>query len=173
MSRSLRAAPHRAARPPAPGSGFNAYDYPCRLSAAFFRRKISFPTPRPLHPGACRRRQVITDQSSVSPSSTAAAPNPPSSAAFRAQPSAQTHPLPELLLGQIPIDRQPLTLFRGFVHRRLSDAGPLTGSVAHIWPASETLTASGHSNDYHQPWDQTPKGHRAFSAGLRPSLLRG
>jgi len=44
--------------------------------------------------------------------------------------------------GQIPINPQPLTVSRGFVHRRLSDAGPLTGSITHTWPASEPLTGS-------------------------------
>ena len=61
---------------------------------------------------------------------------------LRAQPSAQIHPLPESLPGQIPINPQPLTVSRGFVHRRLSDAGPLTGSITHTWPASEPLTGS-------------------------------
>jgi hypothetical protein len=54
--------------------------------------------------------------------------------------------LPKPLPGQIPIDGQALTAFRAFVLRRLSDAGPNTGSLARAGPASETLHDSGHSN---------------------------
>src|SRR5262249_48668644 len=98
---------------------------PFCLLAAPVLRNISFPMLPPFHHSACRRRQSITDQSSITPSSTATPPSPPPSAAFRSQRFAQNHPLPEPLPGQIPIDRQPLIASRGFVHRRLSDAGPL------------------------------------------------
>ena len=40
---------------------------------------------------------------------------------------------------QIPIVGQVLTAFARFVYRRLSDAGPLPGSITHASPASETL----------------------------------
>jgi hypothetical protein len=108
----LRAAAHRAAhRPLAPGSGFGCDDYPCPLAAASVRWNISFPAPRPFHLGACKRRQQITDQSSIKPSSTAAAASPQSSAAFSSQRSLENHPPPKPLPRQIPIAGQPLTAF--------------------------------------------------------------
>jgi len=54
------------------------------------RWNISFPVPRPFHPGACKSRQRITDQFSIMPSSTAAAASPQSSAAISSQRSLET-----------------------------------------------------------------------------------
>jgi len=93
--------------------------------AASIRPNTPFTAPHPCHPSACKRRQGITDQSSIRPSSTAAAANPQSSAAFSAQRSSQYHLPPKPLPRQIPIDGQALTASRGFVLRRLSDAGPI------------------------------------------------
>ena len=54
-----------------------------------------------------------------------AGPGPQSSAAFSSHQSPQNHPLPTPLRDQIPIDRPSCSpLSRGFVLRRLSDAGP-------------------------------------------------
>ena len=44
--------------------------------------------------------------------------------------------------GQIPINPQPLAVSRGFVHRRLSDAGPLTGSDHSHLAGIRALTGS-------------------------------
>ena len=60
------------------------------------------------HHSACKRRQTITDQSSITPSSTAPAPSPTSSAAFCSQRSQQNHPSANSLPRQIPIDGQLL-----------------------------------------------------------------
>ena len=49
----------------------------------------------------CKRRQGISDWSSITPSSTAAAANPRSSAAFSPQRSCENHPSPKPRLGQI------------------------------------------------------------------------
>ena len=89
------------------------------------RSNIWFPAPRPFHPGACKRRQRITDQISTTPSSTAAAASPQLSAAFSAQRSSENHPPPKPLPRQIPIEAKRSPLPRAFVLRRLSDAGPL------------------------------------------------
>ena len=88
-----------------------------------------------------------TMQSSTTPSSTAAAASPQSSAAFSSQSSPENHSPPEPLPRQIPIDGQALTASRAFVLRRLSDAGPYSGSLARAGPASETLHDCGHSRD--------------------------
>jgi hypothetical protein len=84
-------------------------------------------------------RREITDQSSIKPSSTKATPNPQSSAPFSSQRSSQNHPRLQPLRRQIPIVARRSPPSRGFVHRRLSDAGPYTGSIARAGPASETL----------------------------------
>src|SRR6202022_2512072 len=111
----------------------------CRPVAASVRRNISFPAPRPFHPDAYKRRQQITDQSSIKLSSTDATPNPQSSAPFSSQRSSQNYPRLQPLRRQIPIVARRSPPSRGFVHRRLSDAGPYTGSIARAGPASETL----------------------------------
>jgi hypothetical protein len=56
--------------------------------------------------------------------------------------SPEKHSPPKPLPHQIPIDGQPLNASRAFVLRRLSDAGPYTGSPARARPASETLHES-------------------------------
>jgi hypothetical protein len=48
-------------------------------------------------------------------------------AAFRCQPHWQRHSPPTPLTRQIPIDGEPLATARGFVLRRLSDAGSYPG----------------------------------------------
>jgi len=79
--------------------------------AASVRWNISFPAPRPFHPSACKRRHGITDQSSIRPSSTAAAASPQSSAAFSSKRSSENHPSPKPAPRQIPIDGQAPTAF--------------------------------------------------------------
>ena len=76
--------------------------------AASIRRIISFPAPRRFHPGAGQRRPRLTDWSSITPSSTAAAASAQSSAAFTSRRSRENHPSPKPLPRQIPIG-QPLT----------------------------------------------------------------
>src|SRR4051812_16666483 len=53
--------------------------------------------------------------------------NSQSPAAFRSQRYGQYHASPEPLPDKIPIDAKPLAASRGFVLRRLSDAGLCTG----------------------------------------------
>ena len=60
-------------------------------------------------------------------SSAAAATNSPPPAPICPQRRRPTPLLPKPLSNQIPIDRQPLTSPRGFLLRRLSDAGPRHG----------------------------------------------
>src|SRR5215469_5872718 len=102
----------------------------------------SFPAPRPRHPSTCKRRQRITDQSSITPSSTAVPTIPLSSAAFSAQREWQRQSSPKPLPHQISIDGQPLAVSRGFLLRRLSDAGLLPGS---------TLTPGRHPKPFTIP----------------------
>ena len=121
-----RAAAHRAARPPAPGAGFDAMTFLLLSLQHPFAGTFSFPAPHPFHPGACKRRHDITDQSPIRPSSTAAAAHPQSSAALGSQRSSQNHPPPKPLPRPNPHRRPSCSpLSRGFVLRRLSDAGPL------------------------------------------------
>ena len=64
------------------------------------------------------------------------------------------------------IDREALIAFRGFVHRRLSDAAPLPRVYRSRPPASESLTVSGHSAKAGTLWDpQRPR--TACADGLR------
>ena len=58
---------------------------PIALVAEPVRWNISFPAARPFHPGVRKRRQEVTNQSSIRPSTTAAAASPQSSAAFSSQ----------------------------------------------------------------------------------------
>src|SRR5262249_55983288 len=82
LSRSLPAAPHRAARPPALGSRSDSDDLPSPPLAASIRQNIPFPASPPAHPGACEHWHDITDQSPIRPSSTTAATTPLSSPAL-------------------------------------------------------------------------------------------
>src|SRR5260370_3296201 len=115
--------------------------------AASLRRNISFPAPRPSHPGARKRRQRITNQPSISSPTTAAAVIPRSSTAFGSQRSSEKHPSPQPLPRQIPIDDQALIALprvrsSGAFRRR----SPYTGSNARVGPASETLNDTGPSS---------------------------
>ena len=112
----------RGPPPPAPGSRFDCDDYSCRLVAAFARRNISFPASRPFCPGACERWHDITDQSAITPPSTAAATRLLSSAVRSSRQSSQNHPRLQPLHRQIPIDSQALT---ALPRVRSSEAWPL------------------------------------------------
>ena len=115
--------------------------------AASLRRNISFPAPRPSHPGARKRRQRITNQPSISSPTTAAAVIPRSSTAFGSQRSSEKHPSPQPLPRQIPIDDQALiALPRVRSSEAFGRRSPYTGSNARVGPASETLNGSGHSD---------------------------
>jgi hypothetical protein len=104
------------------------------------RRNISFPAPRPSHPGACKRRQRITNQPSISSPSIAAAVSPRSSPTFGSQRSSEKHPSPQPLPRQIPIDDQALTaLPRVRSSEAFGRRSPYTGSNPRVGPASETL----------------------------------
>jgi hypothetical protein len=118
-----------------------------------------FPAPRPFHPDAGRRRQGISVWSSIRPSSTAAAASPQSSTAFTSQRSWEKHSPPKPPPRQIPIDGQALTASRAFVLRRLSDAGPCTGSPARARPASETLHESCRSAEHDRTAGFDPACH--------------
>src|SRR4051812_43916419 len=79
--------------------------------------------------------------------------NSQSPAAFRSQRYGQNHASPEPLPDKIPIDAKPLAASRGFVLRRLSDAGLCTGpsitSGRHPKPftkAAVAVTAAGFGN---------------------------
>jgi hypothetical protein len=137
--------------------------------AAPVRWNISFLAPRRFHPGACKRWQQITHQSSIRPSSTEAAPNPQSSAAFSSQRSSQQHPPPKPLRRQIPIDGQSAHRIPARSFLRLSDAGPYTGSPARAGPASETLHDSGHS----LKWAFADKGTFEFWGRHRRAAFGG
>ena len=116
--------------------------------AASLRRNISFPAPRPSHPGARKRRQRITNQPSISSPTTAAAVIPRSSTAFGSQRSSEKHPSPQPLPRQIPIDDQALiALPRVRSSQAFGRRSPYTGSNARVGPASETLNDSGRSPD--------------------------
>ena len=137
--------------------------------AASIRRIISFPAPRRFHPGTCKRRQGISDWSSITPSSTAAAANPRSSAAFNPQRSCENHPPPKPRLRQIPIDRQALI---AFPRVRSSEAfrrrPPIPRSIAGARPASETLTESGRLPD--RSGDARFNAHETFPTPTGGSL---
>src|SRR5271155_4645786 len=112
--------------------------------AASLRRNISFPAPRPSHPGARNRRQRITNQPSISSPTTAAAVIPRSSTAFGSQRSSEKHPSPQPLPRQIPIDDQALiALPRVRSSEAFGRRSPYTGSNARVGPASETLNEPG------------------------------
>ena len=112
--------------------------------AASLRRNISFPAPRPSHPGARKRRQRITNQPSISSPTTAAAVIPRSSTAFGSQRSSEKHPSPQPLPRQIPIDDQALiALPRVRSSEAFGRRSPYSGSNARVGPASETLNARG------------------------------
>jgi hypothetical protein len=137
-------------------------DCPGRLVAASIRQNFLFPAPCPFHSRTGKCRHDTVDYSSIVPSVALADPVPPSLAASSSHQSAQNDLLPAPPRDQFPIAGQLFvtsSLSRGFVLRRLSDAGPpapCTGSNARAKPASETLTESGHSQD------------RGASTGFRP-----
>ena len=112
--------------------------------AASVRRNISFPVLPPFHHSACKRRQSTTDQSSITPSSTAATPSPPPFSGLPLS-AIPTKPSPGKLAAAPNPHRRPSPhpLSRRFVLRWLSYAGPLTGATARAGPASETLPDSG------------------------------
>lgn len=63
-------------------------------------------------------------------------------------PEAETHDHPHERRGRVVSLPSPS---RGFVHRRLSDAGLSPGSIARARPASEILPDSGRSRDVDRP----------------------
>ena len=75
-----------------------------------------------------------------------------------------------------PARRSPIS--RGFVHRRLSDAGPLTASIAHARPGSENLTNSRPSAPRYRKWeprkpDIRRDGHYVSDVRFANSTLLG
>src|SRR5437870_4004037 len=126
--------------------------------AASLRRNISFPAPRPSHPGARKRRQRITNQPSISSPTTAAAVIPRSSTAFGSQRSSEKHPSPQPLPRQIPIDDQALiALPRVRSSGAFGRRSPYTGSNARVGPASETLNESGRLPHWRSHGIQNPR----------------
>ena len=91
--------------------------------------------------------------------------------------ASQNHPRLRPLRRQIPIVARRSPPSRGFVHRRLSDAGPYTGSIARAGPPSETLPDSRPSgparNGKIQPFPGgSRRGVRRFSkASIRSGNL--
>jgi hypothetical protein len=97
------------------------------LVAAFASRNIPFPTPDSYRPGAREHWRDILGLHSIRRSGAAAAANSQSAAAFRSQRYGHNHASSKSLSEKIPIDGKPLAASRGFVLRRLSDAGLCTG----------------------------------------------
>jgi len=97
------------------------------LVAAFAPWNIPFPAPDPCCPGARKRWRDISGLHSFKRSGAAAAANSQSPAAFPSQRYGQNHVSPKPLSDKIPINGKPLAASRGFVLRRLSDAGLCTG----------------------------------------------
>ena len=142
-----------ALRPPAPGS---EPDPMTSLSsrAAPVRWSISCPAPRPFHSSACKRRQGITDQFSIRPSSTAAAASLQSSAAFGSQRSSENHPPQSRCPAKSrqTANRSPLSAGSFFGGSRTPVLYPVDRSPG---PASETLHDSGHSPRLRNPLAST------------------
>ena len=92
-----------------------------------------FPAPHPFHPGARERCHNITDAvqdqaaKCGSGGQFAIIGSVPLSATTRTN-----HPSPRPPPDQIPIDGKPLAASRGFLPRRLSDAGPQRRPIAHV-----------------------------------------
>ena len=149
-------AAHRAARPPALRAGPDPDDLPSYLVlAAFIRRNISFPAARSFRPGLCKCPHDTADEFSVRPSS-AAAPDPQSSAPLGTPRSWEDHPRPKPLPHQIPIDSQPLAAFpRVPSSEAFRRRTPVPGRLLAPGPASETLPVSGHSRYHERPSDST------------------
>ena len=94
--------------------------------APSIRQNIPFPASPPAHPGACEHWHDITDQSPIRPSSTTAATTPLSSPALSSRRSSRNYPRLQPLRRQIAIVGQASPPSHGFLHRRLSNAGPLS-----------------------------------------------
>ena len=139
---------HRAARPPALRVGPDPDDLPSHLVlAAFMRRNISFPAARAFRPGPCKRPHDTADEFSVRPSS-AATPDPQSSAPLGTQRAWEDHPPPKPLPHQIPIDSQLLAAFpRVPSSEAFRRRPPVPGRLLAPGPASETLPDSSRSGD--------------------------
>ena len=143
---------HRAARPPALRAGPDPDDLPSHLVlAAFIRRNISSPAARAFRPGPCKRPLDTADGFSVRPSS-AAAPDPQSSAPLATQRAWEDHSPPKPLPHQIPIDRLLLAAFpRVPSSEAFRRRPPVPGRWLATGPASETLPDSRRS----WPWYRT------------------
>jgi hypothetical protein len=140
--------------------------------AASLRRNISFPAPRPSHPGARRRRQRITNQPSISSPTTAAAVIPRSSTAFGSQRSSEKHPSPQPLPRQIPIDDQALiALPRVPSSEAFGRRSPYTGSNARVGPASETLNVTGRLSNERRPTEPPRPRYRGSPSRSGRSYL--
>ena len=128
MSRSLRPAPHRAVpRPPAPASEPQPHETRYYFVAPSPRRSAPFSTSRHCYPSDCELSSDTTGGSQIKMSSAAAPTNSRPPAPICPQRRRPTPLPPKPLPNQIPIDREPLTSPRGFLLRRLSDAGPRHG----------------------------------------------
>ena len=131
--------------------------------AASVRRNISFPVLPPFHHGACKRRQSTTDQSSITPSSTAATPSPPPFSGLPLS-AIPTKPSPGKLAAAPNPHRRPSPhpLSRRFVLRWLSSAGLLTGTPLaprrHPKPSPKAALPvnprAGHSDGIGSPADR-------------------
>src|SRR5262249_48363043 len=104
-------------------------DCPGRLVAASIRRNFLFPAPCPFRSRTGKRRHDTVDHSSIVPSAALAESGPPSLAASSSYQSAQNDLPPAPPRDQIPWPASCSPPARGFVLRRLSDAGPETGVV--------------------------------------------
>ena len=166
MSRSLPAAPHRAARPPALASTPDSDDRPSRPLAASIRQNIRFPASPLFHPGACEHWYDITDQSPIRPSSTAAAAAPLSSPPLSSRPFPQNHPRLDPLRRQIPIAGQAVTTFPRVPSSEAFGRRPLVlGRPLRPRPASETLHESGRSSSASRCLIVTHTGRPGFLSG--------
>ena len=141
--------------------------------AAFAPWNIPFPAPDPRCPGARKRWRDISGLHSFKRSGAAAAANSQSPAAFPSQRYGQNHVSPKPLSDKIPINGKPLAASRGFVLRRLSDAGFCAGpSITYgrhpkpfttLWPGRRirTKNPSGTSRHNGAPsaivWNVTEK----------------
>jgi len=104
---------------------------PMRLATTSLRHPLAgappFSTSRHYYPSDCELSCDTTAGSQIKMSSAAAPTNSRPPAPICSQRRRPTPLPPKPLPNQIPIDREPLTSPRGFLLRRLSDAGPRHG----------------------------------------------
>ena len=143
------------------------------MVAAFAPWNIPFPAPDPRCPGARKRWRDISGLHSFKRSGAAAAANSQSPAAFPSQRYGQNHVSPKPLSDKIPINGKPLAASRGFVLRRLSDAGLCTGpSIASgrhpkplCGPCAGRDTGGKRPDPANRPWSRQA-ARKFIAAGL-------